>query len=101
MSGILEEILLKKENKYMKEFAKTVLKIIIGAAIILGLILLVISGMVKLINKIRVLPPPESAYQICLRDNKDKILEEIKNCVKDTQGNNVRCENSIKRIICP
>lgn len=87
-----------KEELTTKDVLR-IIGIVIGVIGFVALICWSVASLIKVISKIP--PPQESAYSICLRENADRILKEVKQCIKDAQGNNVRCENTIKRIICP
>ena len=73
----------------------------------ISMLIFVIFGSIKLFRKLKpetvktiYVPSAQSLYQQCREENKEKILEAYQKCVADAHGNNVRCEESAKRIFC-
>lgn len=73
---------------------------------VLGIIIasvLTIYGLIFLGHKIfpkQEKPVLKSSYAICRQEKAQEILQQMNQCVKDSDGNNVRCEKTAYRAIC-
>lgn len=46
-------------------------------------------------------PNPNAYRGECLKEKSDLIYQRYEQCVKDSQGNNIRCRDMAREIACP